>query len=97
MHEAKMRVRFCETDAQGHVNNTSYFIYLEDTRVQFFEALGYTMTSGDWPFILARATCDFRGQAYFNNHLLIKTAVHKIGSKKASLFPMKSLKSNRDD
>ncbi|MCM3594486.1 acyl-CoA thioesterase [Metabacillus idriensis] len=81
MHEARMRVRFCETDALGHVNNTSYFIYLEDARVQFFEALGYSMSSGDWPFILARATCDFRGQAYFNEHLIIKTAVLKIGSK----------------
>ncbi|MGD6793538.1 acyl-CoA thioesterase [Metabacillus indicus] len=81
MHEARMRVRFCETDALGHVNNTSYFIYLEDARVQFFEALGYCMSSGDWPFILARATCDFRGQAYFNEHLIIKTSVMKIGKK----------------
>ncbi|QNG58945.1 acyl-CoA thioesterase [Metabacillus idriensis] len=85
MHEALMRVRFCETDALGHVNNTSYFIYLEDARVQFFEALGYSMSTGDWPFILARATCDFRGQAYFNQHLIIKTAVHKIGNKSFTL------------
>jgi acyl-CoA thioester hydrolase len=35
--EVPVRVRFCETDMAGHVNNTSYFIYLEEARGKFFE------------------------------------------------------------
>ena len=39
MQELEVNVRFSETDALGHINNTSYFIYLEEARMKFFEAL----------------------------------------------------------
>ncbi|APH07089.1 acyl-CoA thioesterase [Bacillus weihaiensis] len=81
MHETTVRVRFCETDALGHVNNTSYFIYLEEARVQFFEEIGYGMKTDDWTFILASTKCDFIDQAYFNQELTISTEVSKIGNK----------------
>lgn len=37
MHELKVNVRFSETDALGHINNTSYFIYLEEARMKFLK------------------------------------------------------------
>ncbi|MFC0270679.1 acyl-CoA thioesterase [Metabacillus herbersteinensis] len=85
MYETSVRVRFGETDALGHVNNTSYFIYLEDARVQFFEKLGYSMDSNNWQFILASTKCDFVGQAYFNQRLRTTTSVSKIGTKSFTL------------
>ncbi|AZB44009.1 acyl-CoA thioesterase [Bacillus sp. FJAT-42376] len=82
MQEAiQVKVRFCETDALGHVNNTSYFIYLEEARVEFFGKLGRAMTSDNFPFILASASCDFMEQAYFNQMLTVKTAISKVGGK----------------
>lgn len=39
MYETQVKVRFCETDALGHINNTSYFIYLEEARIAFFEEM----------------------------------------------------------
>jgi len=30
MHEIQVNVRFSETDALGHINNASYFVYLEE-------------------------------------------------------------------
>ncbi|WP_226666073.1 acyl-CoA thioesterase [Metabacillus litoralis] len=80
-HETTVKVRFCETDGLGHVNNTSYFIYLEEARVNFFEEIGYSMNTDDWRFILASTKCDFIGQAYFNQKLSITTEVSKIGTK----------------
>lgn len=81
MHEIQVTVRFCETDALGHVNNTSYFIYLEEARIKFFEALGFSMGIDDWKFIMASTKCDFISQGYFNQTLTIKTYVSRIGTK----------------
>lgn len=80
-HETVVKVRFCETDALGHVNNTSFFIYLEEARVLFFESIGYSMKMDGWEFILASTKCDFIGQAFFNQKLKIETEVSKIGNK----------------
>ncbi|MCA0171963.1 MULTISPECIES: acyl-CoA thioesterase [Bacillaceae] len=81
-----VRVRFCETDALGHVNNTSYFIYLEEARVQFFDYLGKRTGTDDWPFILVSTKCDFLKQAYFNQSLQVETTVKRIGSKSFTLM-----------
>src|SRR5699024_3386690 len=66
MIESEIKARFCETDALGHVNNTSYFVYLEQARVEFFEELGAPMGMSEWPFILGHISCDFLRQVYFN-------------------------------
>lgn len=81
MHEIQVNVRFSETDALGHINNTSYFIYLEEARIRFIEALGFNMNTEAWNFILASTKCDFLSQGYFNQTLMIKTYVSKIGTK----------------
>ncbi|RLQ96334.1 acyl-CoA thioesterase [Falsibacillus albus] len=86
MHEKHVTVRFCETDALGHVNNTSYFIYLEDARIEFFKSLGYKMKANKWNFILASTKCDFLNQGYFNQDLKITTLVTKIGTKSFHLM-----------
>ncbi|PLT34562.1 thioesterase family protein [Bacillus sp. V5-8f] len=81
MHETEVTARFCETDALGHINNTSYFIYLEEARIKFFESLGYKMDADDWNFILASIKCDFVNQGYFNQVLTIRTTVTRVGTK----------------
>ncbi|WP_026582295.1 acyl-CoA thioesterase [Bacillus sp. J33] len=85
MNEMTITVRFCETDALGHVNNTSYFIYLEEARVKYFETLGYSMDVKKWHFILASTKCDFLSQGYFNQILTVKTWVSRIGRKSFQL------------
>ncbi|MBI2455351.1 MAG: acyl-CoA thioesterase, partial [candidate division NC10 bacterium] len=34
-----IRVRFCETDANRHVNQVSYFVYVEQARMDYFAHL----------------------------------------------------------
>lgn len=85
MHEIQVTVRFCETDALGHINNASYFVYLEEARIRFFESIGYNMDIKGWNFILASTKCDFVSQGYFNQILAIKTYVSKIGTKSFQL------------
>lgn len=85
VHESYVKVRFCETDALGHVNNISYFIYLEEARINFFRDIGFQADPKKWNFILASTKCDFVKQAYFNQKLCILTSVSHIGTKSVRL------------
>ncbi|UOQ92494.1 acyl-CoA thioesterase [Halobacillus shinanisalinarum] len=78
MHQIEIWVRFCETDLLGHVNNNNFFVYMEDARIRFFNDLG--LVKEDWNFILASIKCDFLKQVYFNQTLVIKSGVAKIGN-----------------
>lgn len=80
-HEIKVKVRFSETDALGHVNNVSYFIYLEEGRVDFFQKLDTWVSLRDWKFILASVKCDFIDQVYFGQDLKVSTQISQIGNK----------------
>ncbi|WP_226584850.1 acyl-CoA thioesterase [Halobacillus litoralis] len=78
MHEIEVNVRFCETDLLGHVNNSNFFIYMEDARIRFFQDLN--LVEKDWNFIMASAKCDFIKQVYYNQTLKIRNNVSKIGN-----------------
>lgn len=80
--EINVYVRYCETDAGGHVNNASYFLYFEEARTKFFATLGFGPTEREHlHFIVARTECDFIAQAYAGQILTVKTMVSKIGTK----------------
>ena len=84
--EIDIYVRFCETDAAGHVNNTSYFIYMEEARTKFFKAVGYDKDNrGEMNFVVASAQCDYLAQAYANQTLTLSTRVSRIGTKSYTL------------
>lgn len=83
--ETNITVRFGETDLLGHVNNVSYFAYLEHARVQFFKVLTTREKNDAWQFILASVKCDFLAQAYFDQSLTIVTKVARIGNKSFEL------------
>ncbi len=60
LHTARFPVRWGDQDALGHVNNATYFTYVEQARVESFERLlpeGWE--DGDGP-ILASVRCDFQ-------------------------------------
>lgn len=80
-HEMNVKVRFCETDALGHVNNTSYFIYMEEARVEFLNQHRGDSSTEDWKFILVSTNCDFHAQVYFGEILTVDTFIKKIGTK----------------
>ena len=85
MKEIQIKVRFCETDLAGHINNTSYFIYLEEARTSFFEHLLENKEATKTNFILASIKCDFVNQGFYKQPLSVKTSVSTIGSKSFSL------------
>ncbi|MEF8698048.1 MAG: thioesterase family protein [Candidatus Accumulibacter sp. UW25] len=52
-------IRWGDMDAYGHVNNTVYFRYMEQARVEYLETLGFrVMPQGSAPVII-NASCTF--------------------------------------
>ena len=73
---AEVRVRFAETDAQGVVHNSNYFVWFEVARVEFLErfAGGYQRLRdlGLESFVL-ESHARFMAPAVFDDRLLVHT------------------------
>ncbi|ARK29720.1 acyl-CoA thioesterase [Halalkalibacter krulwichiae] len=77
-HITELQTRYCESDALGHINSVSYFIYLEQARVNFILDSKIISNIKDWPFVLASIRCDLKRQIYINDFLLIKSFISEI-------------------
>jgi acyl-CoA thioester hydrolase len=55
-----MPIRWGDMDAMGHVNNTVYFRYMEQARIEWLESLGYAtgQAAGQGP-VIVNASCTF--------------------------------------
>ncbi len=62
IHTSHMKVRWGDMDAFGHVNNTVYFRYMEQTRIEWLEAGDAAMVAdGEGPVVVHTA-CTFLRQ-----------------------------------
>ncbi|HMB77526.1 MAG TPA: thioesterase family protein [Kiloniellaceae bacterium] len=78
-------IRFCDTDAMGHVSNVAYAAYLEAARFQVFSRI-----FGDGPdlssyAILARLELDYRREVNFPGDLDVGSCLVAIGTKSFEL------------
>jgi acyl-CoA thioester hydrolase len=80
LHHSELRTRYCESDALGHINSVSYFIYLEQARVDFLFDSGIIETLDNWPFIIASIQCDYKKQIFINQSLSVSSDVVTIGT-----------------
>jgi acyl-CoA thioester hydrolase len=60
IHTAVLPIRWGDMDAMNHVNNTVYFRYMEQTRIEWFERLGYNtgQNAKEGP-VIVNASCTF--------------------------------------
>lgn len=60
VHTAEIKVRWGDMDAAGHVNNSRFFTYFEEARVDWLDAtLNGPLFTASGP-VLAEASCDFK-------------------------------------
>ncbi len=52
-------IRWGDMDAYRHVNNTIYFRYMEQVRVEFLESIGYYKQSRGTAPVIINASCTF--------------------------------------
>jgi len=84
--EMEVKPRVAETDMLGHINNASYFVYMEEARLTFLDELGIQVSEDNFSFVLASATCDFISQGYYGQIINIDTSVTKIGNTSLTLI-----------
>ncbi|MCM3759721.1 acyl-CoA thioesterase [Alkalihalobacillus oceani] len=78
-----VKVRFSETDAFGHVNNTKVFVYFEEGRIALFEKIGimkeWAARDSDAMIVTADLHCDYIRQITFGEALQVGVKVEKLG------------------
>lgn len=73
VHTLRMPIRWGDMDAMGHVNNTVYFRYLEQARIEWFTAIECIPDpSGEGPVII-NAHCTFLRQLKYPGEIEIVT------------------------
>lgn len=75
-------VRWGEMDAYGHVNNTVYFRYFEDARIQYFEAVGLheIKDATNIAAILGSTECRYRVPLTFPDKIVVGARTTELGS-----------------
>ncbi len=61
VHTSRQTLRWGDMDTLGHVNNTNYFRYMEQARIEWVYALATSSTpydGGEGP-VIVNASCDF--------------------------------------
>jgi acyl-CoA thioester hydrolase len=72
IHTSRMKVRWGDMDAFGHVNNTVYFRYMEQTRIEWLEAGNAAMVAdGEGPVVVSTG-CTFLRQLKYPADLEIR-------------------------
>lgn len=83
----KQTVIWGDMDAFEHVNNTVYFRYFEDARMEFFMQLGvidHLKETNIGP-ILASTRCDFRVPLSFPDEIVIGAWIDQIAEKRFTM------------
>lgn len=71
-------IRWGDQDAQNHVNNTLYFRYFEEARVQLFQLAGIALPSTKVG-ILAHTSCDFLKPLTYPATIVVSQTLAKMG------------------
>ena len=81
-------VRFSDTDAYGHVNNTSFAAYLETGRTTFARACGLPVgLRHATHIVLARVEIDYRAEVHWPAVLDLGSSVLRLGRSSITLDP----------
>jgi acyl-CoA thioester hydrolase len=78
-----LRVRYAETDAQGHVFFGHYLSYFDVGLIEYMRAIGYPysdMVASGVDMYYVEANCQYKGRAYFDDLLHVHTRIGQIGN-----------------
>jgi acyl-CoA thioester hydrolase len=96
VHEMNMPIRWGDMDAFGHVNNTVYFRYMEQARVEWIASLGYSLAPGDASMLMINGFCNFHQQLAYPGELILKTYIGAIGRSSVDVYTTMTLTTQPD-
>ncbi len=95
MHELKLadfpfktldKIRYGDTDRQGHVNNALFSTYLETGRVEMLYCAEPPILSEDSSFVIASLKLEFLKEMTWPGRVDIGTGILKIGNSSITLW-----------
>ena len=81
-HEITVRVRYQETDGQRRVHHANFLTYFEIGRTEMLRSRGATYRQFEDAglfLVVSEATCKYRAAAEYDDLLLVRTFVEKVG------------------
>ena len=97
VHEMITPIRWGDMDAYGHVNNTIYFRYMEQARVEWITSLGYQVAPGRESMLMMNGFCNFYKQLSYPGDLILKTSIGAIGRTSMDVFTSMALTSTPNE
>ena len=79
IHVTKMPIRWGDMDAYGHVNNTVYFRFMEQARVEWIEEMQVPVRPGGAGPVIINANCTFMIPMNYPGTVEVRTYVGAIG------------------
>jgi acyl-CoA thioester hydrolase len=86
IHETIISVRWGDMDSYRHINNTVYFRYMEQARIEWITSLGFSSTVEKEAMIMVNGFCNFYKQVSFPASLRVSTFVGQIGNSTIDLI-----------
>lgn len=78
VHSARIAIRWGDMDAFGHVNNTVYFRYMEQARIEWLQQIGGNFSVEQGP-VLINAQCSFLRQLKYPGEVEVRSYIGTIG------------------
>lgn len=79
------KIRYGDTDRQGHVNNAVFATFLETGRVEVLYDARARVAEPDCAFVVARLALDFRAEILWPGEVTIGTRVASVGRSSLTL------------
>jgi len=79
VYETVIPIRWGDMDAMGHLNNTSYFRYLEIARIDWMRSIGFEPDPEGEGMVIVNAFCNFYRQLEYPGDVLLKMYVSDPG------------------
>ena len=77
---APKKIRFADTDLQGHVNNAVFATFFESGRVQILYDPQQPLAPPNSVFVIARITIEFKAEIRWPGEIVVGTRVTAIGN-----------------
>jgi acyl-CoA thioester hydrolase len=85
VHEARIRVRYAETDQMGVAYHSNHLIWMEIGRVEYCREIGIRYKdmeeTGGIFLAVIEVHCRYRHPAHYDEEILVRTRVEKLGSR----------------
>jgi acyl-CoA thioester hydrolase len=83
-----LRVRYRDTDAQGHMFFANYLVFADEVAGHYMETLGFDWSHPEkFPCLVftVNATCDYLHECHAGDEVRVEVAYERIGNTSATL------------